>query len=292
MCRPAIGLPLPPSLLALFAAAPGALGCMSVFPAGAHDYCAPPSDVADLAPDPAPPLDAPREAHVAALLGARDLWEGAARDEMARIRLLDRREAARLEIDATAAELDCETQRALQAADYLERAKLSAVQRFTLGSIGAAAATTVLGVLLSTREAPDATQDAAAIGGGAVTAGLAVASLYVHPHVVFAHPRNLLADVWSGSGGSTLYPAFVWGYLNRDAFSNDQKAPIRVKITDRWRRFEGVGDAPATAALLFGAGGEYDDEELRMRAAMLADVRVEVELANQDLAALKPRGSR
>jgi hypothetical protein len=190
-----------------------------------------------------------------------------------------------------AAELDCEAARALLAADYVSRTQSGDVEGFTLASIGAAAITTVLSVFLSTREASAPAQETAAISGGVVTAGLAVVPLYVHPRIAFAHPRNLLADIWRGGATSAIYPAFVWGYLSRAAFSNDQKAPIRTKIVNRWRAAKRLESDPAAAGLLFGAGGSYDDEALRLRAAMLAEVRIEVELANQDLAALRRQGS-
>ena len=83
---------------------------------------------------------------------------------------------------------------------------------------------------------------------------------------------------------SDNYPPLVWSYLTRREFSNNQREPIREKIKARWRRFEQVDD-PTAAALLFGKGGSYDADALRTRAAMLDEVRAEVELCHQDLLA-------
>jgi len=201
-----------------------------------------------------------------------------------RVRVVERIELARLAIASTSAELECESERAEQAADYLTRRQSRTVQALTIGSVAAAALTGIAGVFLSTRGAPDGDQDAFAISGGTVTAALGLGSLFVHSHADFEHARNLLTDVWTGPPLSSTYPSIVWTYLTRAEFSNGQREAIREKIVARWRRFEQVDD-PAAEALLFGRGGSYDADTLRTRAAMLDEVRAEVELTHQDLAA-------
>ncbi|HEX4448057.1 MAG TPA: hypothetical protein VH044_15015 [Polyangiaceae bacterium] len=193
---------------------------------------------------------------------------------------------ARIAVAASSAELACEAERADEAADYLTRHEAATVQRLTVASVLVAAATSVAGVFLSTSSARAAPQDAVAIGGGALTVGLGLGSLYVHREVEFIHPRNLLADIWNGPGISTAYPPPVWGYLTRSEFSNDQIQPIRERIVARWRKFETVENVPSMVAILFGAGGRYDAATLRARAAMLGQVKAEVDLENQELAAL------
>jgi hypothetical protein len=78
----------------------------------------------------------------------------------------------------------------------------------------------------------------------------------------------------------------VWAYLSRPDFSNDGQRAIREHIVERWRAAEGVGDDPVVAHLVFGGGGQYDAETLRLRAAMLSEIAAEVDLASQDIAAL------
>jgi hypothetical protein len=105
----------------------------------------------------------------------------------------------------------------------------------------------------------------------------------VHPRTDFQHPRNLLTDLWSGPPTSSTYAPLVWAYFTRAAFSNAQQQAIREKIVARWRRYRDLaGDATETA-LLFGAGGSYDAETLKARAAMLDEVKAEVDLASQDI---------
>jgi hypothetical protein len=249
-------------------------------------YCAPPTVAsASFTPDEPPPDGAPREAHIAALVGLSGVTaEQASRSIETRVRVVERVELASQAIGATSAELDCESERAEQAADYLARVQTSSVQGFTIGSIAAATLTGIAGVLLSTHGASAFAQDTTAISGGAVTAGLGLASLYIHPQANFEHRRNLLADIWRGPATSTMFHPVVWTYLTRPPFSNSQREPIRQNIVARWRRFRQLED-PATVAVLFGGGGPYDVDALRSRAAMLDEVKAEVELGRQDLAA-------
>jgi hypothetical protein len=228
---------------------------------------------------------------LAALLGLRDLLlerraSHASASAESRMRALERIELARVAVAATVAELDCEGERAEQAADYLTRSGSNAVQRLTVASVLVAAGTSIAGVLLSTRNAKADVQDTVAVSGGALTAGLGLGSLYVHPRIAFAHPRNLLADVWNGPAASTTYPQPVWAYLARPEFSNDQRDPIRAHVVARWRTFEQVQSDASCVPLLVGSGGSYDVDTLRARAAMLDEVKAEVDLENQDLAVL------
>jgi hypothetical protein len=227
---------------------------------------------------------------MAALLGLRGALTGAMRGETTKVDVLARIQEAQLAIAGTRAELDCAAESARQVADYLGRKQSSTVQSLTIGSIAAAALSSIVGVFLSTRQASDATQDAAAVAGGVLSGGLGLGSLYVHAHALYPHPRNLLADVWFGPKDSAAYPRIVWGYFSQPVFSNDQRAPIREKILERWNQFEEIRkNDPETVALLFGPGGTYDAGTLRLRATMLDEVKAEVELMNQDIAALAAR---
>jgi hypothetical protein len=249
-------------------------------------YCAPPVTASfSFVPDHPPPDDAPHEAHVAALVGLSGLTaEQVARSTETRIRVVERVELASLAIGAISAELECEGERAEQAAAYLSRQQTKAVQWLTIGSVVAAALTGIGGVFLSANGASALAQETTAISGGAVTAGLGLASLYVQSRATFEHERNLLADVWFGPSTSATFPPVIWTYLTRAAFSNSGHEAIRERIVARWKRFEQIENL-ATAATLFGKGGSYDVDSLRARAAMLDEVNAEVQLERQDLAA-------
>lgn len=252
-------------------------------------YCAPPVSVPSYASDPPPAAGAPRDERVASLLGVHAEWSSGATDDTTRLRVLARLEEARLAIAGVRAELDCDGESAEQVADTLARTQSSATQGLTIASVAAAAVTSIVGVFLSTNQSPRWTQNGFAIGGGVITAGLGVGSLVVRPRTKFDHPRNMLADVWNGSARSTTYPPLVWGYLTDPQFSNEQRQSIRTQIVERWKHFQRVQDDPQNVALLFGAGGAYDIDALRMRAQMLDEVKAEVDLMNQDLAVFATR---
>lgn len=249
-------------------------------------YCAPPRRVSPVVPEAMPPSGSSREEFMAALIGLRSALHADDHDENERILALERVGEAKLAVASTAAELDCEAKRAGQAADLLAHRQQNTVQALTIASIVSAAATGVASVFASTTNGSAWTQNGIAIGGAAVTSGFGVASLYVQPTIHFEHPDNMLADILNGPLQSATYPPVIWGYLSTPEFSNDQRAPIRVKLVERWRHFHGLGDDPRVMSLLFGQGGNYDLDTLRIRAAMLEQIRAEVELADQEIAVL------
>jgi hypothetical protein len=276
---------------AIYASALAAVGCAhAAFPSAT--YCHPPAPPAAWAiPEgPPPPSDADRVERLAALIGLRgvvlELRSQATLSADSRRLAVERIQTVRVLIGATAAQLGCESLRASEAADFLSREGATAVQGLTIASVLVAAGTTIAGVFLSTNDAKSGVQVGVAIGGGAVTAGLGLGSLYVHPTLDFPHPHNLLAEVWRGPRTSAEFPGPVWAYLTRPEFSNDQKQSIRESMIERWRMYGTVESDASAIALLFGAGGRYDVDRLRTRAAMLDQVRAEVELENQEIAAL------
>lgn len=252
-------------------------------------FCAPPTIGTPFPSDP-PLAGTSSDETLAALLGLRAALADGTGDQATKVDVLARIQEAQLVVAGTRAELDCAAESARQVAEYLARKQSSAVQSLTIGSVAAAAVTSIVGAFLATRQASSWTQDGAAVAGGALSGGLGLGSLYVRAHALYPHPRNLLADVWFGPKDSPTYPPIVWGYFTEPVFSNDRRAPIREKILERWNRFEDIHkNDPATVALLFGPGGTYDADTLRLRATMLDEVKAEVELMNQDIAALAAR---
>ena len=275
-------------LVLLTALATGA--CSPAIAVRRAGHCDPPTHAMfQFDPDPQQPKEAPRDAHLAALLGLHSVLEERKSGELSvdlRLRVVERIELARLAVAAASAELSCESERSDQTADYLGHKGSGTVQTLTVASIGVAAATAIVSVFLSTNNSSAALQDSVAIGGGVVTGGLGLSSLWVHPEISYAHPRNLLGEVWRGPKTTTLYSPFVWAYLTRREFSNAQDLSIREKIIDRWKRYQRVERNPAEAAILFGTGGLYDAGMLRTRSQMLDEVEAEVSLVNQDLEVL------
>jgi hypothetical protein len=275
--------------LTLLTSACAALSACASGPAtsGAWGFCAPPEALpVTWREDPAPP-DASRGQQIAALLGVSEERRQVG-ETTARVVVLERLAITRTVLDATVAELDCERERTLQIAALLHARKERTTTRFTIASIVVGAATTIIaGVLVSADTSPTA-QGLVAVGGGALTAGLALVPLFDHPQVELTHERNVLADVWLGPRVSRSFPVVVWAYLTRPQFSNEQERSIRENVVARWKEHD-LQRGTFDRATLFGARGLYDAQALDLRAAMLAQVKAEVRLMNQDLSALFAR---
>ncbi|MGI4872445.1 MAG: hypothetical protein ACRYFX_14860 [Janthinobacterium lividum] len=179
-----------------------------------------------------------------------------------------------------AEELDCEEQRANQAAADLQRRENHQIRNLTIGSIAAGVGGGLAGELLET----STTEHALAVGGAIVSAGLGIATLFVNPRQQFLHPRNLLADTWYYRSRSSLYPAGLWAVLSAPPAGAAQLAPLQT-TRQRWLQYDQLSghDAPAQQMLYFGTGGRYDADELRTRSNMLGQLEGAVRLVNQDL---------
>jgi hypothetical protein len=190
-------------------------------------------------------------------------------------------------VASIAAELDCEGERADQIAGYLTEQENQRVQRLTVLSIAAGAASGIGTTVFSAK----ATQYAFGVGGGLLTAGLGLLTLSSHRKITFTHPRNLLTDVWQESPTSQVYPPNVWYVLQEKAFSNLGESSVGHNTHQRWRRYGQLAapDSPAgrrQQTLFFGTGGAYSADELRIRSNMLNELQSAVRLINQDLQGL------
>jgi hypothetical protein len=252
-----------------------------------ESYCTPPPGmIFALQSEPPPPEGAAENERIAALVGLRAVLNEHPRSEKSRLLALERMERARLAIDATAAELQCLRDLTEHAAEVLNRTTSGLTQALTISSIAAGAATSIAAVFLATHNASASVQEGVAIGGGAVTAGLAVASPYVPGHVPFHTPRNLLEPIWTGPESTPFYPPVVWMYLTRPEFSSDRRQSTREHFVEQWRHEADLDRDPSLTLLLFGSGGDYDLHALRTREKFLESLTAAVALESQELSEL------
>lgn len=181
-------------------------------------------------------------------------------------------------IESTAAELDCDGERAERAATILDQAGSRRTTLLTVSSIVVGAAATIFMGISENNEA----NRIAGIAGGAASAGLGLAALFWTAKIRYSHPRNALADVWHEREHSEIFPPPIWFVLKQERFSNDQKHSIVHNIRRRWVD-AGYVDASGTGAPYFGSDGEYALDELRTRANMLNQVQAAVRLIHQNL---------
>ncbi len=184
------------------------------------------------------------------------------------------------ELDAVAAEYDCEGERVSQMAAYVENINNSRNEKMILYSIITGAATSVAGSLVSSQSLSNAIN----IGGGVAGAGLGLATLNPKgKKVAFIHKRNLLRDIWEEKLSSPNFPPFVWYMYTEPHFSSNQNSSVISGIKERWLHFHFDDDtAAARHSILFGDGGFYRALDLHNRAAMLNQMQSATRTINQN----------
>jgi hypothetical protein len=199
-------------------------------------------------------------------------------------------EQASAEVQLVAEELDCERQRAEQAAVALAGLQSKRQNHLTVGSLLAGGASGILGSTVQNNDLNLTLTLSTAV----LSAALGVATLLVSPQLAYPIRQNLLADIWYQRRRSALYPPGLWAALlevRAGESAADLPPPLQT-IRQRWTQYDQfTGGTPAQQAqqqaLYFGAGGSYHVDELHTRANMLAQVETYVRLANQDLQRLQ-----
>lgn len=191
---------------------------------------------------------------------------------------------AQTQLQAVAAELDCEGERSDMAAAYLDGINSNRNRKLTVGSVVIGALTTLATAVIS----KNSVQTSVAIGGGLLSAGLG--ALTINPkgnQIEFYHERNLLKSIWADTAQNTDYPEFVWEMLHEKQFSNSGNVSLAQSIKKRWLKFEFSGKIDKDQeTLLFGTGGYYHADDLHTRASLINQLQSSVRSLNQDLTSL------
>lgn len=185
------------------------------------------------------------------------------------------------ELDAVAAEFDCEGERVAQIGSYVDNLNASRNNRLILYSIVAGAAASIAGGIVK----DNGWSNAIDIGGGALGAGFGLATLNPKgKKVEFIHQRNLLRDVWNQKLESSNFPPFVWYMYTEKKFSNRDNAPIIESIKKRWLHFQFDNNLEAAEkSVIFSNGGFYRADDLHNRAAMLNQMQSATRTINQNI---------
>jgi hypothetical protein len=189
---------------------------------------------------------------------------------------------ASTELASIAAELDCESERSKQLANYLDQINDTRVQRLTILSVITGAATAIITSVSSKQS----TQISVGVNGSIISAifgGLAVFSS--HKSITLTHNRNLLADIWQNPKTSTVYPPFIWFVLTAKEFNDDKSSTTIQSLKSRWIEEELVDTTKKAKKqdLFFGSGGKYLANDLHTRTSMLNQLKAEIRSINQNL---------
>ena len=186
------------------------------------------------------------------------------------------------ELDAVAAEFDCEGERVAQMAHYVGNINENRNNKLVYYSIVAGALTSIVGGIITN----DKLGNALDIGGGVLGAGLGFATMNPKgKKVEFIHSRNLLRDIWTEKLESDNFPPFVWYMYTEKKFSNYTEGLSNIQnIKKRWLEFNFENDIDAAnTSVNFGNGGIYRAEDLHNRALMLNQMQSATRTINQNI---------
>jgi hypothetical protein len=185
------------------------------------------------------------------------------------------------ELDAVAAEFDCEGERVAQIGSYVNNLNDSRNNRLILYSIVAGAAASVAGGIVKN----EGWSNAIDIAGGGLGAGFGLATLNPKgKKVEFIHQRNLLRDVWNEKLESPNFPPFIWYMYTEKKFSNRQDHSIVKNMKQRWLHYQFDDEqTKADQSVIFSDGGFYRAGDLENRAAMLNQMQSATRTINQTI---------
>lgn len=185
------------------------------------------------------------------------------------------------ELDAVAAEFDCEGERVAQIGSYVDNLNSSRNNKLILYSIAAGAAASIAGGIVKN----EGWSNAIDIGGGALGAGFGLATLNPKgKKVEFIHQRNLLRDIWHEKLESPNFPPFIWYMYTEKKFSNKESHSIIQSMKQRWLHYQfDDNQNEADASVIFSDGGFYRADDLQNRAAMLNQMQSATRTINQNI---------
>lgn len=185
------------------------------------------------------------------------------------------------ELDAVAAEFDCEGERVAQIGNYVDNLNSSRNNKLILYSIITGAAASIAGGIVSDQGWSNAID----ISGGVLGAGFGLATLNPKgKKVEFIHQRNLLRDIWKGKLESPNFPPFIWYMYTEKKFSNREERSIIGNMKERWLHYQFDDDKTAAdQSVIFSNGGYYRADDLHNRAAMLNQMQSATRTINQNI---------
>lgn len=185
------------------------------------------------------------------------------------------------ELDAVAAEFDCEGERVAQMANYVDNINSNRNNKLILFSIITGAVTSVAGGVIK----DNGVENAVNIGGGLLGAGLGLATFNPKgKKVEFIHERNLLRDIWDQKLQSRNFPPFIWYMYTEKKFTGNRQHSIIQNMKQRWIQYQfDSNENDANQSVNFGNGGLYRSSDLHNRASMLNQMQSATRTINQNI---------
>ncbi len=202
----------------------------------------------------------------------------------AKQKVTDRYMLFETELNAIAAELDCNGERIDKLAGYMDELNSNTQTRLTVASILLGAVTAVTATTIKN----DKLNNGLSIAGGVGTAVLGFMTLNPKGKRVSMHlERNLLQGIWFQNNNAQIYPASVWGILSEKGFSNSENFSLVETMRQRWLKYglEDQQNSPLEK-LYFNTGGIFTAEQLHDLANMHNELQATIRSVQQDLRSL------
>lgn len=185
------------------------------------------------------------------------------------------------ELDAVAAEFDCEGERVDQMANFVDNINNTKNNKRIVYSIVVGAAASIAGGIVKS----DSWGNAIDIGGGILGAGFGFMTLSPKgKKVEFIHGRNLLRDIWKEKLESPNFPPFIWYMYTEKKFSNKEDKSILQNMKERWLHYQFDNNIEdANQSVIFTNGGDYRADDLHNRASMLNQMQSATRTINQNI---------
>ncbi|SEI92660.1 hypothetical protein SAMN04488018_10731 [Myroides marinus] len=188
------------------------------------------------------------------------------------------------EIDAVAAELDCNGERFDQLARVLDSKNNKTNTELTVATIALGAAITLSTALIKN----DDLNKGINITGGIAGAGLGF--LLLNPKgkkVELNNNRNLLRNVWENNNEDIAFPPALWRVMNEKSFSNEGELSLLQTLKNRWITFAFEDNiSKKQEELYFGKGGLFSSDNIHLMSDMNNELQATVRTVQQDLRSL------
>ncbi|MEO8328295.1 MAG: hypothetical protein ABI618_20815 [Nitrospirota bacterium] len=199
--------------------------------------------------------------------------------------LSDRMMTTFFQVSAVANQIDCEAIRANHVANTLTEVRDQRARRYEVTAIVGDALIGIVGGAF-TLAAKEIAAGVAEVVGGSFATGFGLASGLAGGEHEFRDPQNFLRELWEAPPAPTVFPAIVWRFLNWPLLEGAEYPTKRDELIAEWRD-DGFITQPGTmdrrTTLLFGKGGIYEIEDLRVRAQMLEELKTYVNVMVQQL---------
>jgi len=202
----------------------------------------------------------------------------------ARQKMTERYMLFETELNAIAAELDCNGERIDKLAGYIDELNAKTQTRLTVASILLGAVTAVTATTVKN----DGLNNGLSIAGGVGTAVLGFMTLNPKgKKVKMQLQRNMLESIWYQNNKAQIYPSSVWGILSEKKFSNAENSSLIETMRQRWLQY-GLDDEPDSPLqqLYFKNGGTFAAEELHDLANMHNELQATIRSIQQDMRSL------